>query len=355
MTSTSSAGVYGIAFSPYVGPCDAAGPVLYNTYTLDQVTALLTPVAARFSRIATYGQGTFVWQNVPQIQDANRCNIQAAKAVGLNVCAGCYQQGADPGADVINVEWTKAEINYAIDQATTYGNVVELVIGNECLWGPNSTQAIIELINYAKSKRAPHFTQETLPITTRQRWDVLGGVNNMTPGYAAMRQALLALLSACEGFVYANMYAYFDPNIAGQIARNPTQASFTQAVTNSMTGSLAALRNAFAGQNVSTEVRIGETGWPTRGAQPAQPNAFLASVQQAQWYAQAMQNWSASNGVRTILFEAYDEPWKGSPDNSNSEGCFGIWQAEGTSSAQNQYTLTGETLKYPLSAAQVAW
>jgi hypothetical protein len=52
--------------------------------------------------------------------------------------------------------------------------------------------------------------------------------------------------------------------------------------------------------------------------------------------------------VRTILFEAYDEPWKGSSDSSNSEGCFGIWQAEGTSAAQNQYTLTGETLKYPL-------
>jgi exo-beta-1,3-glucanase (GH17 family) len=87
-----------------------------------------------------------------------------------------------------------------------------------------------------------------------------------------MRQVLLAPLSACEGFVYANMYAYFDPNVAGQIGRNASQASFTQAVANSMTGSLAALRNAFAGQNVSTEVRIGETGWPTpwRAAGPAE-------------------------------------------------------------------------------------
>lgn len=350
MTNPAAAGIYGIAFSPYVGPWDAAGPVLYNTYTLDQVTALLTPVAAQFSRIATYGQGTFVWQNAPNVQDANRYNIQAAKAVGLSVCAGCYQQGADPGNDAINIDWTKAEIDYALDQASTYGNVVELVIGNECLWGPNSTRAIIELINYAKSTRATHFTQNTLPITTRQRWDVLGGVGNTSPGYAAMRQALLALLSVCEGFVYANMYAYFDANIATQIGSAPTQASFTQAVTNSMNGTLAALENAFTSQNVSTEIRIGETGWPTHGGQPAQPNAFLASVQQAQWYAQAMHSWSMSNGVKTILFEAYDEPWKGSSDGSNSEAFFGIWQAEGTSSAQNQYTLTGETLKYPITA-----
>jgi exo-beta-1,3-glucanase (GH17 family) len=341
-----AAGIYGIAFSPYVGPWVNNAPVLFNTYTLDQVTQLLTPVAKAFSLITTYGQGTFVWQNVPNIQDSNRLNIQAANNVGLKVSAGCYQQGADPGNDSINVEWTKTEIDYALAQAKTYGNVVELVIGNECLWGPNSTQAITQLINYAKSKRAPNFNASTLPITTRQKWDVLGGVNNTTPGYAAMRQALLELLSACEGFVYANMYAYFDPNIAGQIGRNPTQASFTQAVTSSMNSTLAGLKSAFSSQNVSAEIRIGETGWPTQGSQPAQPNEFLASVQQAQWCYQAMKTWSAANAIKTIIFEACDEPWKGSADGSNSESLFGIWQANGTSTAPNQYTLNGVTQKY---------
>src|SRR5262245_6141936 len=105
MTTPTAAGIYGISFEPYVGPWHSGGPVLFNTYTLDQVTALLKPVAGQFSRIATYGQGTFVWQNVPNIQDSNRYNIQAAQNAGLSVCAGCYQQGADPGHDVINVEW----------------------------------------------------------------------------------------------------------------------------------------------------------------------------------------------------------------------------------------------------------
>ena len=217
--------------------------------------------------------------------------------------SGCW-------GDSINVEWTKTEIDYALDQAKTYGNVVELVIGNECLWGPNSTQAIIDLINYAKSKRAPNFNASTLPITTRQRWDVLAGVSNTTPGYAPTRQALLKLLSACEGFVYANMYAYFDSKIAGQIGKNPTQASFTQAVTGSMNGTLAALKSAFSSQSVSTEIRIGETGWPTHGSQPEQPNDFLATTQQAQWYYEAMKSWSVANAIKTIVFEACDEPWK---------------------------------------------
>ncbi len=338
-----AAGIHGIAFSPYVGPWVGGAPVLFNTYTLEQVTQLLNPVAKNFSLVASYGQGTFVWQGVPNIQDSNRYIIQAAKNVGLKVSAGCYQQGANAGGDSINVEWTKTEIDYALNQAKIYGNVVELVIGNECLWGPNSTQAITNLINYAKSKRSPNFNASTLPITTRQRWDVLAGVSNTTPGYAAMRQALLKLLSACEGFVYANMYAYFDPN--NQIGRNPTQVSFTQAVTASMNNTLAALKSAFSSQSVSIEIRIGETGWPTQGSQPEQPNAFLASAQQAQWYYQAMKNWSVTNAIKTIIFEAYDEPWK-AQGGSNSETFFGIWQADGTSTAPNQYVLKDVKQKY---------
>ena len=185
--------IYGVAFEPYVGPWVGDGPVLYNAYTLDQVNQLLKPVAAHFSLITTYGQGTFVWQGVPKIQDANRLNIQAARPPGRR-CAGCYQQGADSTNDFINVEWTKTEIDYAIQQAKTYNNVVDLVIGNECIWGPNSTQAIIDLINYAKSKRAP-LTAANLPITTRQQWGVLGGVDNTSPDYATMRQKLLALMA----------------------------------------------------------------------------------------------------------------------------------------------------------------
>ncbi len=339
--------IYGVAFEPYVGPWDSGGTVLYNTYTLDQVTQLLKPVAQNFSLIATYGQGTFVWERKPIVQDGNRLNIQAAAGVGLKVSAGCYQIDACDKDDFINVELTKTEIDYAIDQAKAHKNVVDLVIGNECVWGPNSTQSIIDLINYAKSKRAP-FTSDTLPVTTRQKWGVFGGVDNTKPEYAAMRQKLLQLLAACEGHVYGTMYAYFDPAIANQIGRTPTQDSFTQAVTASMTNNLTGLKQAFANQGIALEFRIGETGWPTQGSQKDQPNTFLASTTQARWYYQAMVKWSAANGVKTIMFAAYDEPWKGPADGSNSEAFFGIWKANGTSSNRGQYTLNGVTLKYTI-------
>jgi exo-beta-1,3-glucanase (GH17 family) len=337
--------IYGVAFEPYVGPWVGDGPVLYNAYTLDQVQQLLKPVSQHFQLIATYGQGTFVWQGRPNIQDGNRLNIQAASSVGIKVSAGCYQQGANEQGDSINVEWTKTEIDYAIQQAKTYNNVAELVIGNECLWGPNSTQAIIDLINYAKGKRAP-LTSANLPITTRQQWGVLGGVDNTTPPYAPMRQKLLALMAACESHIYANMYAYFDKDIAGKIGQNPTQASFTQAVTASMNNQLSGLKTAFSNQKIGLEIRIGETGWPTQGAQKEQPNAFLANITNAGWYYAAIKDWAASNNIKTIIFAAYDEPWKGPADGSNSEAFFGIWKADGTATDRSHYTLNGVTQKY---------
>ena len=336
--------IFGVAFEPYVGPWVGNGPVFYNVYTLDQVTQLLKPIAEHFKLITTYGQGTFVWQGKPNIQDANRLNIEAASKLGLKVSAGCYQQGANSQGDSINVEWTKTEIDYAIQQAKTYNNVVELVIGNECLWGPNSTQAIIDLVNYAKRQRSP-LTAVNLPITTRQQWGVLGGVDNTTPNYAPMRQKLLALMGACESHIYANIYAYFDKDIAGKIGQNPTQASFTQVVTASMTNQFSALKKAFSDQGVGLKVRVGETGWPTQGSQQEQP-AFLANANNAQWHYAAIATWAASNNVKTIVFAGFDEPWKGPADGSNSEAFFGIWKADGTASDQGHYTLNGVTQKY---------
>lgn len=343
MNRTEKETYYGICFQPYVGPWDGSQPVLYNTYTLAQVTTLLRPIAKVFSRIHTYGQGTFVWQGTPIVQDSNRFNIEAAKSVGLKVSAGCYQQGADPGGDSINIEWTKTEIDYAIAQAKVYGNVDELIVGNECLWGPGSTGDLTTLIEYAKTQRsAAGYDATTMPVTTAQQWGVLAGVNAPGP----MQTAMLSMLAACEGSVYANIYAYFDPNIAGVIGPNPSQSVFSKAVVSSTKSSWSALMAAFSAQKVAVAPRIGEIGWPTSGTQPAQP-APIASVTYADWHYIAIQRWLAANpGIKAYLFAGYDEPWKGNEQGTGSEAYFGMWKALGTSTEPSDYTLTGEKRKY---------
>lgn len=337
---------YGVAFEPYVGPWIDDQPVLFNAYSLSQVMELLQAIKPTFSRIATYGQGTFVWQGNPIIQDSNKWNITAAWSLGMMVSAGCYQQGADPGGDSINVDWTKTEVDWAISQAQAHPGVVdELVIGNECIWGPNSAAAITTLINYAKAKIAT--AGLPIKVTTRQEWGVLAGVNNLDPGYAATRAAIIALLAACDGFVYANVYPYFDPAISSMPgAPTPTESDFKTAVTDSFNTSWAALAAAFSAQSITTVPRVGEIGWPTSGSQPAQPNAWLATPTYAQWHYEAISAAFASGSILGFVFEAYDEPWKNTSGGGNSEAHFGIWTANGTSSSPGEYTLRGETKKY---------
>lgn len=343
--SKRASNIRGTAFQPYVGPWVQGIPVLWNTYTLEQVTALLKPVAKQFKAIATYGQGTFVWQGVPRIQDSNQYNVQAAKTVGLQVSAGCALQGIN--GDSFNVGWSQCEVDFALAQAKKYGNVTDIIIGDESIFGPNSTHQLVELITYAKKARKKFGLKTT--ITTRQRWDVMAGVNNTTPGYAATRTALLALVAACDDYIYLDMYPYFDQGIAGAIGGpTATQSQFTAAIKNSMSATWAALQAAWSAQGLSLGIRLGETGWPTAGSQPVQPAAWLATPTFAKWYAAAIASWMGANGVSGYLFEAYDEPWKGPASGSSSESSFGIWTANGTSSAPGQYTLNGVTQKYTL-------
>lgn len=336
------AAVLGTSFQPYVGPWVNGQPVLWNTYTLDQVTKLLTPLSKKFKCISTYGQGTFVWQGVPRIQDSNQYNIQAAKAVGMRVTAGCALQGIN--GDSFNVEWSKCDVDFALAQAATHKNVLDLAVGSESIFGPNSANQLVQLMKYAKTGAKRLRT----PVTTRQRWDVMAGVNNTTSGYATTRKALLDLVAACDGYLYVDMYPYFDPGIAAAIgSASATQAQFTAAVLASMNATWGALKAAWKAQKLKTVIRLGETGWPTSGSQAGQPAAWLATPTFAQWYYQALSQWMMQNGVAGYIFEGYDEPWKGGdPTGANSESHFGIWTANGTSSAVNQYTLVSETAKY---------
>ena len=338
------AAVLGTSFQPYVGPWVNGQPVLWNTYTLDQVKKLLTPLSKSFKCISTYGQGTFVWQGVPRIQDSNQYNIQAASAVGMRVTAGCALQGIN--GDGFNVEWSKCDVDFALAQAKQYGNVLDVAVGSESIFGPNSALQLVQLMQYAKTKSRA--LGVTVPITTRQRWDVMAGVNNTTPGYATTRKALLKLVAACDGFIYLDMYPYFDPGIAAAIGGpTATREVFQTAVVASMQATWNALTAAWTAQGLTTRLRLGETGWPTSGSQTGQSAAWLATPTFAKWYYEAISTWMMRKRVVGYIFEGYDEPWKGGdPTGANSESHFGIWTANGTSSAVNQYTLTGETQKY---------
>jgi exo-beta-1,3-glucanase (GH17 family) len=76
-------------------------------------------------------------------------------------------------------------------------------------------------------------------------------------------------------------------------------------------------------------VVITEAGWPTasngRGIEPANASEAV----QAQYYNDLMQ-WTTEAGILTFVFEAFDEPWKGSPHPHEPEKHWGLFTLDRT-------------------------
>ncbi|NNE44042.1 MAG: glycosyl hydrolase, partial [Gemmatimonadetes bacterium] len=74
-------------------------------------------------------------------------------------------------------------------------------------------------------------------------------------------------------------------------------------------------------------VVITEAGWTTnsngRGIEPWNASQDL----QAHYYTQLME-WTGKNGILTFFFEAFDEPWKGSPDPHEPEKHWGLFTVD---------------------------
>ncbi len=366
MSANGAGGIIGLAFQPYVGGfVNGNQTTQFDGYSLDTVKALLQQLKNDgYTDVATYSQGSFYFGGqfygpTAATAGSNKFNIQAAAEVGLGVSAGVFQQGVN--GDGFNVADTTQELTYILQQAQLYpGTVKEIILCNESIFGAGSLNDLNTLMASAIALRnstpvtpgsSTMFTADTLPITTRQRWDVLAGVNNNAN---PLQAALKTLINTCEGHIYANMYAYFDGSLPDSWPTAPSdQSAFTTAVTGSMSGTLNALRTAFQGQSIATNIRIGETGWPTMGlrAPPLGPAPALGNVTLANWYFQAMKTWSASNSVPTVVFQAYDQPWQTVPaaqvptTAGSSEGFFGLYTANGTSTATS-FTLTSITNKF---------
>jgi len=74
-------------------------------------------------------------------------------------------------------------------------------------------------------------------------------------------------------------------------------------------------------------VVISEAGWATnsngRGICPENTSQDLQAI-----YYEDLMEWTASEGILTFVFEAFDEPWKGSPDPMEPEKHWGLFTVD---------------------------
>lgn len=75
------------------------------------------------------------------------------------------------------------------------------------------------------------------------------------------------------------------------------------------------------------QVVITEAGWTTasngRGIEPENANEELQKA-----YLNDLINWTEEEGILTFIFEAFDEPWKGSPDPMEPEKHWGMFNVD---------------------------
>lgn len=76
-------------------------------------------------------------------------------------------------------------------------------------------------------------------------------------------------------------------------------------------------------------VVIGEAGWTTssngRGIEPWNASQELQAI-----YFRQLVDWTREAGILTFVFEAFDEPWKGSPDPLEPEKHWGLFTVDRT-------------------------
>ncbi|MFO0000503.1 MAG: glycosyl hydrolase family 17 protein, partial [bacterium] len=70
-------------------------------------------------------------------------------------------------------------------------------------------------------------------------------------------------------------------------------------------------------------VIITEAGWTTRSNGRGIDPAHADAARQVRYYTE-LTRWGHENGVLVYVFEAFDEPWKGSPDPDEPEKHWGL-------------------------------
>ena len=72
---------------------------------------------------------------------------------------------------------------------------------------------------------------------------------------------------------------------------------------------------------------VSEAGWATHSNGRGIPPENVSQELQARHYGDLM-SWSRDSGVRVYVFEAFDEPWKGSPDPLEPEKHWGLFTVD---------------------------
>jgi glucan 1,3-beta-glucosidase len=266
------------------GPFHESGQMPGTPIPDSQFMSDLGILSQKFTYIKTYGDDA-----------ASRLDrvvpIAAAQFPQLKIYQGVFENSS------FNSSADTTYLDTATQLANTYPKaIVAVVVGNECLNtdsnpNPISVSQLIADLQYVRTRLK---NKGAVQVTTEL-------------GYAAAQQ-YGAQLEPYVDSIMINIYPFYAPvPLSGAIAN------------------LIGAYNMFNGQFNGKQVIIGETGWPSAGADNG---AAIPSVANEAAYTQA--NFTNANQLGSnFLFSAFDEPWL-SIQNSWGPN-WGLWDMNGNS------------------------
>lgn len=187
-----------------------------------------------------------------------------------------------------------AEVERGIQLARRFGDVVVAVsVGNEALVDWNDHMVPLDKV-IAYVRRVKAAVDQPVTVADNYRWWALHG----------------ARLAAEVDFLGVHTYPVWENKTIDE--------ALAYTVEN-----IEAVRAALPGKPIA----ILEAGWPT----VASEFGDAASEENQARHVGELRQWAAATNTTVFLFEAFDEPWKGDPDNPlNAEKHWGLFNVDRT-------------------------
>lgn len=270
---------YGLCFGPYLRGSNE------RDVTEDELRTLLSVIAVNTKWIRTYGcmHGLDAVGRI-----AHEMDVRAA------LCADIGSDEVKSRQEIDRLKQQIADDDQA-DQLIGGTHVDMAVVGNDVLCAnkmllPKLISYLEEVKQYIRGKGC------CIPVTTGEAWGNLNGLD-----YAQIED-----LSSVLDVVAFNCHPYNE--------RVPIEAAVAH-----LDAAYSVLKSKYQGK----ELVVAETGWPDAGRSNGEA---VASPENAAFFLANAMNWARTSNVKTFYFEAFDEAWKGTPD--DYEAHLGIWTSD---------------------------
>lgn len=248
-------------------------------------------------------------------------------------CSGAFTDNPDHTMED-EVENT-AEINEAIRLTNEYPDIVKTIaVGNEAMvhWATSyfvGPEVILKWVNYLIHRRIDGKLPKDLWITSSDNFASWGG------GEDSYHKPALEKLAKTVDFISMHTYPFHDTHynptfwvLEGEEADLDSIAAVDQLMLQAKEYAVTqynGVKEYLESIGVDKPIHIGETGWSSITNELYGNEGSLAADEYKQkLFHDAMRAWTDEAGMSCFFFEAFDEPWKGSSNQLDSEKHFGL-------------------------------